>query len=158
MSAWVYFAWVQLVSLIAQLAGFAILLPFCVMHAWETSPIPSIKPGIVRGPVDRWRSGLLDDVYGNPEDGVSGQTALVWGSGKDAGRLVPYWPSAPAWLRAYAWSAWRNSAGGLKYEFQWRGELPAPFKQVKLFGFIASFGWKPENGDYYVPVFSIRRS
>lgn len=157
--SWILFALAQLGMLTATLLGYVLLIPFCLAQAWETSPVPSIgqKAWIVRGPVDRWSWGLLNYVYGNPEDGVSGQTALVWGSGTDAGRLVPYMPGANAAWRAYCWSAARNTAGGLKYVFQWRGKLPAPFKQVKLFGFTASFGWKLENGSYYVPVFSVRR-
>ena len=159
MIAWAYFVLGQLCSIAAALVGYVILLPFCLAQAWETSPVPSIgqKAWLTRGPVDRWRWGPLNAVYGNPEDGVSGQAALVWGSGPDAGKLVAYWPGAPAWLRAYAWSAWRNSADQLKYAFRWTGPTGcAPFKQVRLFGRTLSFGWKLENDTYQVPIVSFK--
>lgn len=161
MKAWGYFWLAQLASIAATLVGYVLLLPFCLAQAWEMSPVPSIgqKPWLTRGPIDRWRWAPLNAVYGNPEDGVSGQTALIWGSGTEAGHLVSYMPGAAAWRRAYAWSAWRNSADNLKYVFQWRGAQPAPYKSgtFKLFGklFAYDFGWQVENEHYYVPVFKL---
>ncbi|MDE2105200.1 MAG: hypothetical protein KGL39_48695 [Patescibacteria group bacterium] len=148
--------------LTATLLGYVLLIPFCLAQAWKPSQYASIgqKMWITRGPVDRWSWKPLNYVYGNPEDGVSGQTALIWGSGADAGKLVPYMPGANAAWRAYCWSAGRNSAGALKYAFQWRGKLPAPFKSgvFSVFGvsFTYGFGWKLENGSFYVPVASVR--
>lgn len=161
---WTYFVLAQVAMLVAQVVGLVALIPFCLAQAWETSPAPSIgqKPWLTRGPIDRWSWGPLNYVYGNPEDGVSGQTALIWGSGTSSGQLVPYLPGANAAWRAYCWSAARNSAGGLKYVFQWRGKLPAPYKSgvFSVFGksFTYGFGWKLENGSFYVPVASVRPS
>ncbi|MGH9724569.1 MAG: hypothetical protein ACRD41_05835 [Candidatus Acidiferrales bacterium] len=158
---WAWFVAVELISLAATILGWLVLLPFCWLRAWETSPVPSIdqKPWLKRGPIDRWKWTPLGLLYGNPADGVSGQTALVWGSGQAAGTLVPYWPSCPfAWLRAYAWSAWRNSAGGLKYTLAWRGSNP-PYASgsFSLFGRTWSYGigWKAEAGGF-LPVLSVK--
>lgn len=162
MIGWLCYLLVQLVTLCATLLGYVLLIPFCLAQAWQTSPVPSIgqKAWITRGPIDRWSFGPLNAVYGNPEDGVSGQTALVWGSGTDAGKLVPYMPGANAAWRAYCWSALRNSADQLKYVFQWRGSKPAPYVEgsFKLFGrtITYAFGWKVENGHFEVPVFGLR--
>lgn len=95
--------------------GFVVLLPFCVAQAWVPGDV-SIKPIGSRRIIDEWSIPLLNKWYGNPEDGVSGQDARLpsWDYTNKVLDFVPYWPSAPAWLRAYAWSAWRNSANQLK--------------------------------------------
>lgn len=159
--AWLYFAFAELTQFFFAVVGWIILLPFCVFHSWEPSPIPSINPVTPRC-IDQWKWKPLNYIYGNPEDGVSGKCAVVWGGGADAGKLVPYWPTAPDWLRAYAWCAWRNSSDNLKYVFAWKKPLPVPFVSgsVTLFGkkFNYDFGWKLENGKYYVPVFGFKPS
>jgi hypothetical protein len=111
---WLIFVCAQLVMLAAQLVGLVLLIPFCLAQDW-TLDQHSVKDG---RPVDRWTFGPLNYVYGNPEDGVSGQTALIW---DNAGHLVPYMPGAWAPWRAYCWSAWRNSSDNLKYVFHWEG-------------------------------------
>lgn len=123
--------------------GWVVLIPFCVRKAW-TADLKSIKDQRV---IDRWNWKPLNWIWGNPEDGVSGQYALVW----DRTGQVPYMPGAdPAW-RAYCWSAWRNSANMLKYVFAWKnGPLLASFT---LFGRTHKLGWQMENG-YKVPILS----
>jgi hypothetical protein len=133
---WCWFVIVQLISLVAYLAGLVVLLPFCLAHAWTVDQ-HSIKDG--QRPIDRWSFAPLNYVYGNPEDGVSGEHALIWDS---AGHLVPYMPGAPAWWRAYCWSALRNSAGGLKHVFAWEG---GPYVTGKKQGGHGMVYWNQEN-------------
>ena len=102
---------------LAELLGFIVLLPACLLHAWTTYPTyPSIKPlpSELRYRVDEWTWSWLNYWYANSEDGVSGQDAFVWVNGQ----LVCYYETfprwVPTWARAYAWSAWRNGANNLK--------------------------------------------
>lgn len=138
--SWLWFAVVQLISLAASLAGHALLILPCLLHAWE--PVSARFDNRV---IDRWSWGPLNYVYGNPEDGVSGAQALIWtATGK-----VPYMPGAdPAW-RAYCWNA-RNSANNLKYVFAW---ADGPLKTGTLWGRKYKIGWQLENG-IKVPVVS----
>jgi hypothetical protein len=100
---------------IAEVLGFIVLLPACLLHLWTEPNYISIKPLAGRVLVDEWSLPLLNKWYGNSEDGVSGQQAIVY---DDAGHLVPYastFPSwVPKWAIAYAWSAWRNGANNIK--------------------------------------------
>jgi hypothetical protein len=139
--AWTWFVVVQLISLVATVLGWLVLIPACLAQAWALGAT-SIKDGRA---IDRWKWKWLWP-YQNPEDGVSGQTALIWVNG----RLAPYMPGAhPAW-RAYCWSAWRNSADSLKYAFAWE---QGPYTTFQLFGRTVHAGWKNENGRR-VPVLS----
>lgn len=140
--AWVWFAAVQLICLIATIVGWLLLIPFCLAQAWAQDAI-SIKDGRI---IDRWRWKRLNFIYGNPEDGVSGQTALVWVNGSLSFYRRPTW--AP-W-RAYLWSGWRNSADNLKYVFAWQ---KGPLVEFNLFGMEHKLGWQFENG-VKVPVLS----
>ena len=100
--AWAYFAFAQAVTGVCMLLGFAVLALPCALEAWEASPYLSINPAH-KGRIDRWSWAWLNPIWGNPEDGVSGQTALIWLNGVTEG---PYWPGCPSpRLRAYAWSA-----------------------------------------------------
>lgn len=156
--AWTWFAIAQLLMLVMMVLGWFVLILPCLLQAWETSPAPSINDG---RKIDRWRWRIL--VWAdNPEDGISGQTALVWGSGANAGKRVPYMPT-PDWLkrftelpsrklyrwihdawRAWIWSAWRNSTDQLKYTFAlgWRGPQMKP---RKILGRTLTGGWSVEN-------------
>lgn len=138
--AWAYFVLAQIVMLACMVLGFLVLPLPCLLHAWETSPYPSINPAH-KGQIDRW-SWPLNAIWGNPEDGVSGLDALVWGGGADAGKRVPYWSTcASKALRAYVWSAWRNSCDQLKYSLAiTRFGTPS----VVLLG--RRVGWSIENG------------
>jgi hypothetical protein len=112
---WIWFFTLQAIMGFFALLGWFVLIPFCLSEAWfrGTIALVSIKDG---RPIDAWKWNPLNYVYGNPEDGVSGQQALI---GDAAGQLVPYMPDAPAWWRAYLWSGWRNSCDALKYRFAW---------------------------------------
>lgn len=153
---WLKFIGIQLVMLLATVLGWFLLLPFCVFKRWTTRQwldaehilySLSIKDTRV---IDHWNSILLNVIYGNPEDGVSGKQALVWA---DDGSLSPhpYMAMAPDWWRAYCWSAWRNSCDNLKYVF---ANDAGPLKVVKIGKFTVKVGWQKENG-FNVPVLSV---
>lgn len=146
LAAWMWFAVVQLICLIAMLVGWLLLIPFCLAQAWVADVI-SIKDGRA---IDRWQWRPLNLIYGNPEDGVSGQTAFIWVNGSLSFYRLGVWSP---W-RAYLWSAWRNSADNLKYVFAWKA---GPYKEwvYTLFGkqHTAKVGWQEENG-FNVPVIS----
>ncbi len=134
--AWGWFVLAQLVMLACAVLGWVILALPCLIHAWEPSPVPSINDG---RKIDRWAWGWLNRVWGNPDDGVSGLTALVWVNGTTR---ASYWPTCPsAALRAYTWSAWRNSCDALKYSLAIT-RLGTP--SVVVFG--RRIGWSLENG------------
>lgn len=139
---WLWFVIVQLISLVAMVLGWLVLIPFCLGQAWTISTLSgSIKDG---RHIDHWNAGWLRYVYDNPEDGVSGQQALVCNTD---GQLVSYMPHAWAPWRAYCWSAWRNSADNLKYVFKRTG---GPFRRWQIGDFYLQAGWNT-NG---LPVLS----
>ncbi len=135
---WAYFVAAQALTAVCMLLGFVVLLLPCALEAWETSPYLSINPAH-KGRIDRWSWGWLNPIWGNPEDGVSGQKALVWVNGVTQ---RPYWPGCPSpRLRAYVWSAWRNSCDQLKYTLAvTRFGTPS----VVIAG--RRVGWSVENG------------
>lgn len=137
---WVWYVVVQLIMTVCMIIGWLLLIPFCIFWLQSTNAdAKSIADGRV---IDAWAWRPLNKVYGNPEDGVTGIYALVW---NDVGQVrVPYMPNAPTWWRAYCWSAWRNSCGGLKYVFAWRAG-----PQATLWGH--KIGWWEENNEK-VPV------
>jgi hypothetical protein len=135
---WAWFVVVQLVMFVALVLGFFILIYPCCTRAWIQSEKPSIKDG--QRAIDRWRWRPLNWIYGNPEDGVSGQTALIMINPVMTGS---YLPKADDRWRAYRWSAWRNSCDNLKYVFAWQN---GPYSER------LRMGWKEENG-MKVPVF-----
>lgn len=114
---------IELKIILAIALGFSVLLIPCLFHLWTGPTFPSIKPwpegtqgvGPSRPLVDEWRWELLNKWYGNSEDGVSGQYAWIWNANN---QLVPYYSTFPSWvpqwMKAYAWSAWRNNANNLK--------------------------------------------
>jgi hypothetical protein len=148
MLGWLWFAVVQTVTVVFNLLGLVLLIPFCLELAWEPCPSRFNSDHLI----DRWRFGPLNWVYSNPEDGVSGEHSLVHAGPNGTGARVPYMPGAnPAW-RAYCWSALRNSADNLKYVFAWS---KGPFKRgTWLGGREWKVGWQTENG-VQVPVLSL---
>lgn len=102
------------IDVIAAVLGLVILAPFCALKAWEDCMSTENPFGRAPRQIDRWRWHLLNVVYGNPEDGVSGAQAMIWTDGKLGRNYMP--DAGPRW-RAYCWSAWRNSADQLKYTF-----------------------------------------
>ena len=107
--------WQTILTGLAMAVGYILLIPFCLAQSWETCESTYNPFGREPRPVDRWKWTPLNSVYGNPEDGVSGQQALVWNSTGTARVLYqsPFTQWAP-W-KAYCWSAWRNSTDQLKY-------------------------------------------
>ena len=103
---------------LAEILGFILLLPACLCHAWTAPVYYSIKPAPAeqRMYVDRWSWGWLNKWYGNIEDGVSGQQAIIYVDDKGTlGYYASTFPSwTPKWFIAYAWSAWRNGANNIK--------------------------------------------
>lgn len=160
MLAWVLFVVVQLISLVAMVLGWFLLIPFCLAQAWK----PAISTMDPTRAIDVWQWGPLNLMFGNPEDGVSGARALIWRNGA----RVPYMPNSWAPWRAYLWSAWRNSCDNLKYVFAWKGgpfvrkewiqTLPElsrrwPFVQFMKMPMYAQAGYYPSG----LPVLSAGR-
>lgn len=123
------------IALAVALGLLTLWLP-ALLHAWTGPTFFSIKPcpdgskfgnfgappcasGPTRQFVDEWQWKFLNKWYGNSEDGVSGQYAYLWDA---KGNLVSYYSTfaswVPIWIRAYAWSAWRNSANNLKRPYR----------------------------------------
>ena len=140
---WVWFAVIQVISLIAMVIGWVLLIPFCLTRSWEVcaSPLDPTRT------IDRWRWKPMNSVFGNPEDGVSGNGALIW---NESGMRVPYMPDAWDPWRAYLWSAWRNSADNLKYVFRWTG---GPFRRWERSEYYFQLGWNASG----FPVISAGR-
>lgn len=139
-AVWGWFWLAQVLMLITAILGWFVLIMPCLLEAWEPSTIASINAD--RRQIDRWSWPWLNGLYGNPEDGVSGQTALVWVNATSRG---PYMPFAWAPWRAWVWSAWRNSTDSLKYSLALglRGPIMKP---RTLFGRTLTGGWSVENG------------
>jgi hypothetical protein len=93
-----------------MVVGYFILIPPCLSRAWEPCQ-STINPfGRAPRPISRWINPWLNTIYGNREDGVSGAEALVWFTPPGGQPVrVPYRPNTWAPLRAWLWSAWRNS-------------------------------------------------
>jgi hypothetical protein len=130
-AGWLYWIVWQALSLLAAAVGALILLPLAYFQLWETRPGKSWMFG--PQPVAAWRGGVLTALWCNEENGVTGAD---WYRKIHANR--------PVWLNAYLWSAWRNSANGLRW-------LPgAAFLVEKSqltiketqHGYIATHGWR----------------
>ena len=126
----------QALTAAAMLLGICVLPIPCLLHAWQPSRARSINDG---RRIDRWSWEWLNWLWGNPEDGVSGLTALVWVTGATR---APYWPGCPSdALRAYIWSAWRNSCDTLKYTL-----ALTQFGTPSIVVAGRRIGWSVENG------------
>lgn len=144
MNVWVRYTLTQLIQAVFFLLGLLMLIVPCAMQAWEASPDSSIKD---HRPIDRWRWAWVRWLgYHNPEDGDSGQTALVWRDGEQVTYANPKWPR---WS-AYRWSALRNSADGWKYRLAYDG----PLVTFRFLGLTVKAGYQEENG-VKVPVLSL---
>ena len=129
-----------IMAVLAVIGWFVLIFP-CLLEAWDPSPNPSINDG---RKIDRWSWRILAP-WDNPEDGVSGQQALVWINPATRG---PFMPGGWAPWRAWVWSAWRNSTNALKYTLAlgWHGPRMKP---RQILGRTLTGGWSVENG---VPV------
>lgn len=92
-----------------MVVGYFLLIPFCLAYYWE--PVESTINPFGRAPrtISQWRWHWLNTIYGNREDGVSGEEAFIWVDGV----RVLYRPFTWTPLRAWLWSAWRNSVNEL---------------------------------------------
>jgi hypothetical protein len=99
----------QLKQAMWMIAGWGLLIPFCLARAWR--PCTSTINPFGRAPreISEWKWAWLNTIYGNYEDGVSGAEALIW----NGPARVLYRPTTWAPWRAYCWSAWRNSTNQL---------------------------------------------
>lgn len=91
--------------------------------------------------VDKWSWNWLNAWCNNPEDGVSGQDALVWKNGQ----LVSYaeYTGLSGWRLAWSWN-WRNAVQALKYRYAIPGE--GPLNTFTVFGSTFAYGYKGING------------
>jgi hypothetical protein len=95
-----------------MVVGYGLLIPFCLLKDWKICT-STINPfGRPPRQITEWKWAWLNTIYGNYEDGVSGEEALVWDWPTSNDR-VPYRPHTWAPLRAWLWSAWRNSTNQL---------------------------------------------
>lgn len=148
--AGVRFTGVQILSWWATFAGWFLLIYPCAKQAWVVdadSIADALEPRASK--ISRWSVEWLNPVWGNPQEGVSGQEALI----RDAnGNQMPYKPGWGPRLRAYFWAALRNSADGLKYLLAW-ADAPPPV-EFWFFG-PRRAGWVPMpqiKGTPHVPV------
>lgn len=129
---WIWFAFVQLVAVVAMVVGWVLLIPFAALRLWTIKPSPYF-PGEM---VEAWRGGWLMFPWGNLEDGVIGNAAHRRRFKDDR-------------VGAYLWSAWRNSANNLRFVFRWQGGPFWRWENAKHTFYIQA-GWYP-NG---APVLS----
>lgn len=140
MRDWLYFAFVQLVALIAMIIGWFLLIVPCALRAWTPveeiyEPDWAVELGLPKSTIRIWSWGWLNYIWGNDEDGVSGTNKFN--------------PTDSKW-RAYVWSAWRNSANNLRFVFR---NFNGPFYRKEVKGWYFQCGWYP-NG---FPVLSAGR-
>lgn len=125
-AAWLYFALCELFALVVLFPlGLLIVGAACICRAWSSAAVqPSINPQPGRPDVDVWE-WPINAVYGNPEDGVSGEDAL--------GSWVGFYnPTGSRW-RAFMWSALRNPANGFNYPtWRWAATPPLLVKTYSL--------------------------
>lgn len=130
---WRYYWCIQVVSFFAMIIGWFLLLPLAAFGRWKQAMSPVFRGKVITV----WNSGFINATWGNYEDGV----------------VPPDWylPGKQTWLRVYMWTAWRNSADNLKYEFRLSG---GPFwrRQWAVFGkqYYAQCGFNPSG----LPVIS----
>lgn len=130
------FTGVQLLSWWATFAGWFLLIYPCARQRWVVDGVSIADPLEPRPAISRWTWRWMNPIWGNPQEGVSGQEALV----RDAqGNQVPYKPGWGPRLRAYFWAALRNSADGLKYLLAWD---KGPLVTFWFFG-TRRAGWLP---------------
>jgi hypothetical protein len=141
----------QLISWWATILGWFLLVWPCYKQRWVADAVSTNTVITTRTTIDRWQSKWLNPIWGNPEDGVSGAYAVIRDAtgGEVPGGYMPF--HDPRW-RAYLWSAWRNSADGLKYLLEWSD---GPLVALPILGRQVKFGWLPMpqiKGSPRVPV------
>ncbi len=138
MKGWLYFAFVQVVALIAMIVGWFLLIIPCTLGAWR--PIqqiytPEWMDSYYKKGIYVWSWDWLNSIWGNDEDGVVGITDYNPPGGR---------------FKAYLWSAWRNSANNLRFIFR---NFDGPFYRKEIGNWYFQCGWYP-NG---FPVLSAGR-
>lgn len=95
-------------------AGLVVLIWPCYKQAWHDTMSTVQYFDRPQRPIDAWNSKWLQSIYGNPEDGVSGQYALINPAGTQIPYRAPFTQWAP-WL-AYCWNQ-RNSTNMLTRKY-----------------------------------------
>jgi hypothetical protein len=119
---WIYWTLYQLVSLALTIAGWFLLTPFCVTHAWTLRPgLSSMFPGKA---VWAWKGGWLMLPWDNEEDGIAnGASPTPWS--------------------AWYWSAFRNPCNNLRFcpgaAFVLKNK---PVVKQTANGYVATCGWR----------------
>jgi hypothetical protein len=115
-AGWAEWTALELCSLLLSAVGVVLLIPLSLARAWRIKRVQ--PPGLTMRWVMVWKGGRLTWLWGNDEDGVVGPT---WYAKR----------FKDVRIRAYLWSAWRNSAsnfrwaaarpGGVFVKREWRG-------------------------------------
>jgi hypothetical protein len=135
---WLYFIFVQIVAFVCMVVGWFLLAPLAARGQWvytESIHWPTRQIAV-------WKWRWVDVIWGNDEDGVIG---------------APFYAQQVknVYLRAYLWSAWRNSANNLRFVFRWKNTGPF-YKWVSKNGkWYFQAGWYADNG---FPVLSAGRT
>jgi hypothetical protein len=146
---WIIWAAMQVVNIVSDILSVIPIAVACLCCAWTTPAYQTLKsiPEVHRTAIDRWRY-LPNWLWGNPEDGVSGQQAYIWNSGK----LVPYMPDADPRWRAFCWNM-RNRSSGLKWLFS--SKNPRTYLELHVGSHTSKLGFQTYDwAGVNVPVFS----
>lgn len=123
---WLTFWSFQARSLAATILGWFLLAPLAAMQNWVWIPSAAGKHDFI----SVWKPDWVDAVWGNAEDGVTGDTFYAQ-------------QVKGTRLRAYLWSAWRNSANNMRWG---NAVLGGPFFRVTKGNWIFQMGYRPDNG------------
>jgi hypothetical protein len=130
-SAWTKYWIYQIQAFVLMVLGWVLLAPLCLVRAWR--PTYSHKHPYI----NVWRNDTIDAIWGNEEDGVTGDDF--------------YLPTTDWRIRAYLWSAWRNSVNNFNRR---NAVLGGPFLRIIRGQWLFQVGYRPDNG---WPVFRLKR-
>jgi len=136
---WATFVVLQTLSTVFWAVGIVLLLPLSMLKAWS----PRVSHEHSNKVILAWRWRPVDLIWGNEDDGV---VPMLHINGNQ-----PYLVGCPEWLRAYMWTAWRNSCKNLAWLFCCVPHSPYfPWYQRRftIFGkpYYFQAGWRPSNG------------
>lgn len=100
---WLWFVLVQIIAFLGSAAGIVFLMPLAACRLWVSRPSKEYPYSVLA-----WRGGWLTYLWGNEEDGVTGAVFYQTFIKNDR-------------LRAYVWSAWRNSFNNWRFVVRWIG-------------------------------------
>lgn len=130
--AWGWFVLLQLFGLIVAIIAAIFVLPWLAgFGLWVTRESMYYPEKMITV----WRGGWLTWILGNEEDGVTSEA-----SAQRAAEYAARYPNIR--LRAYMWSAIRNSTNNLRWVFKWVG---GPFFRYEFRRWYIQAGWYP-NG------------